>query len=109
MPTFRLPGLPSAQTESPVEIADFWELVALRTEGRRAALSTLRAAVARSAEVDADLDAEEDIEEEGRFDDAIEEIRYRRAACGAAFYPFDWDPDSDRVIVLQPQALEGRS
>jgi hypothetical protein len=103
MPSFRLPALPSSSTESPAEIADFWEILTIRRAGKSVALASVRAAIDRSAESDPAEDAEEDIEEEGRFDDAIEEIKYRMSVCGKS-YPFYFATNSYRVIALHPEA-----
>jgi len=97
MPKFRLPGLPTEASDSPVEIADWWEIVALKSKGKKASLNDLRAIRHRQTETDPDTDAEEDIEEESRFDFAIDEIRYRFAACGAN-YPFRLVGQFDRVL-----------
>ena len=102
MPTFRLPGLPTPSTESPVEIADFWEILATRRDGVEVSLAGVRAAIDRVAESDPEEDADEDIEEEGRFDDAIDEIKYRMGVCGDG-YPFYFSSDSERVLALHDE------
>src|SRR5437868_12435421 len=102
MPSFRLPALPSASTESPVEIADFWEILAVRRAQRTVSLASVRAALDRIAESDPAEDTEQDIEEEGRFDDAIDEIKYRMSVCGDS-YPFYFATESDRVIALHSE------
>lgn len=103
MPTFRLPALPTPATQSPVEIADFWEILATRRAGNSVSLVSVRAAIDRTAESDADEDADDDIEEEGRFEDAIEEVKYRMAVCGDS-YPFYFATQSERVIALKGDA-----
>jgi hypothetical protein len=107
MPKFRLPALPSYDCDSPVEIADLWEKEALCTTAQRASLNDLRAIVRRQAEADAGLDAEEDIIEESCFDFAIDEIRYRIAACGPDKYPFRF-AHSNRVLELNTQLDSAR-
>jgi hypothetical protein len=103
MPTFRLPAPPSPSTESPVEIADFWEILTTRRADKEVSLTSVRAAVDRVAESDPAEDAEEDIEKEGRFDDAIDEVKYRMCVCGDA-YPFYFVRDSERVLALHHEA-----
>jgi hypothetical protein len=102
MASFRLPALPSASTESPVEIADFWEVLAIRSAGGGASLADVRATLDRIAESDPAEDTEQDIEEEGRFEDAIDEIKYRMSVCGDA-YPFYFATGSERVIALHSE------
>lgn len=104
MPKFRLPALPTYDCNSPVEIADLWEVVAILSTSQKASLNDLRAITRRQAESDPSLDTEEDIEEESRFDFASEEIRYRIAACGPDNYPFSFAQDSERVIELKAAA-----
>ncbi len=101
MPKFRLPGLPSTGCDSAVEIADFWEIVALSANSRKASLNDLRAIIQRQAEIDDETEADEEIIEESRYEFAIEEIRYRLSACGPNKYPFSFSEKSDRVIVLR--------
>lgn len=101
MPKFRLPAIPSSDCDSPVEIADWWEIEALRAASRSASLNELRANVARQAEINPGTDAEADIEEESRFDFAIEEIKHRVNVCNAAAYPFAFRADSERVLVVR--------
>jgi len=102
MSSFRLPAPPSPSTESPVEIADFWEILATGQPGSDISLSSVRAVIDRVAESDPAEDAEEDIEEEGRFDDAIDEVKYRMCVCGEA-YPFYFTSDSERVLALRDE------
>jgi hypothetical protein len=101
MPKFRLPALPTYDCDSPVEIADLWETVTLVANSQKASLNDLRSIVRRQAESEPELDAEENIEEESRFDFAIDEIRYRMAACGSGNYPFSFAQNSDRVIEVE--------
>ena len=101
MPKFRLPAIPTSDCDSPVEIADWWEVEALRAASRSASLNELRASVARESETDPGTDAEDDIEEEARFDFAIEEIKHRINVCNAAAYPFAFRPDSERVLTVK--------
>jgi hypothetical protein len=101
MPKFRLPALPTYDCDSQVEIADLWEVVALISSSGKASLNDLRSIIRRQAESDPGLDAEEDIEEESRFDFAIDEIRYRIAACGQNNYTFGFAQDSERVLEVK--------
>jgi hypothetical protein len=109
MPKFRLPALPTYDCDSPVEIADLWEVVAVLSNSKKASLNDLRAIIRRQAESDPDSDAEEDIEEESRFDFATDEIRYRIAACGLNNYPFCFAQNSERVIELKVAIAPERS
>lgn len=104
MAQFRIPATPSWDCDQPIEIADFWELLALRASSHSAALANVRAAIAQHAEVDADADAEDDIAEETRLDFAIREIHERAAICGTAHYPFNLASVSDRVLEFKPLA-----
>lgn len=105
MPKFRLPALPSFDCDSAVEIADLWEIVALRAASATASLNDLRSIVQKQAEADPESDADEDIGEESRYDFAMEEIRYRLAACGPNKYPFDFLANSERVIEFRRDSL----
>jgi hypothetical protein len=64
--------------------------------------------VQKEAESRPDSDTEDDIEEESRYDFAMEEIRYRLAACGPNNYPFHFLANSERVIVFRPDSLTGK-
>lgn len=108
MPKFRLPAIPSWDCDSPVEIADWWEIESTRAQSRSASLNALRAGVAREAETDPATDAEADIDEESRFDYAINEVKYRINVCTAAAYPFRFSENSERVLtVVQPLGGDG--
>lgn len=104
MAQFRIPATPSWDCDQPIEIADFWELLALRATSHSAGLANVRAAIAQHAEVDADADAEDDIAEENRLDFAIREIQERAAICGEAHYPFNLAAASDRVLEFKSLA-----
>jgi len=83
-------------------LADFWELLALRSSSRAASLADVHSAISKHAEVDAGDDAEADIAEEGRLSEATKEIVERMAACGARSYPFAFDEDSEHVLEAKP-------
>jgi len=104
MAQFRIPATPSWDCDQPIEIADFWEILALQATSHSASLANVRAAIAQHAEVDAEADTEDDIAEENRLDFAIREIQERVAICGAAQYPFKLANESDRVLESKPHA-----
>jgi hypothetical protein len=106
MPKFRLPGLPTSTCDSPVEIADFWEIETLIASSKKASLNNLRATLHRETESDPATDAELDIEEESQLDFAIDEIRYRIATCGPTRYPFGFSGESDRVLIYKADRPE---
>jgi hypothetical protein len=103
MPKFRLPAIPTWDCDSPVEIADWWEIEALRATNQSASLNDLRAGIARQSETDPSGDAEADIEEESRFDFSIAEVKYRISGCNTA-YPFEFKADSERVLLVKQAA-----
>lgn len=100
MPKFRLPDLPAASCDSAVEIADWWELEAIRAEANKTSLGSLRRTAIRPSESDPETDITEDIEEEARFDFAIEEIRLRQLALPDGHYPFVFG-SSERVLKFE--------
>ena len=102
MPKFRLPAIPTWDCDSPVEIADWWEIETLRANSKRSSLNDLRAGVGRQAETDPSSDTEADIDEESRFDYAVGEITYRKNSCSEAAYPFKFMPNTERVLGVKP-------
>ena len=102
MAQFRIPATPSWDCDQPIEIADFWEILALCSASRSASLANVRSAIAQHSEVDPGEDAEDDIAEENRLDFAIREIQERAAICGTTHYPFNLAAASDRVLEAKP-------
>ena len=86
MSTFLHPEVPGPRC-GPEELADFWEIQCLRSGTDKASLSLVRHAWEQSQEENASDDMEEDIEAEGSYDDALQEIQCRIDMMGTQ-YPF---------------------
>lgn len=104
---FTLPNIPSVDLRfpgrvNPVELADFWEILCLRSSRGIASLEDVKHAIVRPGDEDPEEDIEDDIELEGALDSAIAEVRDRRASCGGEpdAYPFQLNEESCRILSI---------